>query len=67
MKQKIKGTLLPLLSVNRPVTVVMVLLCALVLGGIGYYRISLQLLPTGMLDNPRLWINAGYGATANPR
>ena len=34
MKQKIKGTLLPLLSVSRPVTVLMVLTCTLVLGAI---------------------------------
>ena len=65
MKQKIKGTLLPLLSVSRPVTVLMVFTCTLVLGAITYTRISLQLFPTGI--NPLfLSVNVGYGAQANP-
>ena len=65
MSDKIKATLLPRLSVSRPVTVLMVLLCTLVVGAIAYSRISLQLLPEG-LEGTWLSISASYGALADP-
>ena len=46
--------LLPRLSVNRPVTVVMVLVALLVVGWIAYLRIPLNLEPKGEAK-PRLW------------
>ena len=51
--------LLPRLSVNRPVTVVMALLALLVVGYIANSRVLLALIPDGR-DLPRLWINASY-------
>jgi hydrophobic/amphiphilic exporter-1 (mainly G- bacteria), HAE1 family len=63
--EKIKGALLPTLSVNRPVTVTMVLICTLVLGLIAYNRVSLQLIPQGF-NNPWLSVYVSYGAQANP-
>ena len=51
--------LLPRLSVNRPVTVVMALLALLVVGYIANSRVLLALIPDGR-DFPRLWINASY-------
>jgi hydrophobic/amphiphilic exporter-1 (mainly G- bacteria), HAE1 family len=50
---------LPRFSVNRPVTVVMILLALLVVGTIAYTRIPLTLFPEGM-DYPRLFVWANY-------
>ena len=50
---------LPRFSVNRPVTVVMMLLALLVVGVIAYTRITLTLFPEGM-DYPRLFVWAPY-------
>ena len=50
---------LPRFSVNRPVTVVMMLLALLVVGVIAYTRIPLTLFPEGM-DYPRLFVWAPY-------
>ncbi|MGY8825907.1 MAG: efflux RND transporter permease subunit [Candidatus Latescibacterota bacterium] len=50
---------LPRFSVNRPVTVVMILLALLVVGAIAYTRIPLTLFPEGM-DYPRLFVWANY-------
>jgi len=65
LAREIKSSLLPLLSIRRPVTVVMVLLCTLVLGVISYNRIRLQLIPEGFTPMS-LWVDADYGAQANP-
>ena len=50
---------LPRFSVNRPVTVVMVLIALLVVGAIAYMRIPLALFPEGY-DYPRLFAWAPY-------
>ena len=51
--------LLPHFSVNRPVTVTMILLAMLVVGAIAYSRIPLALFPAGM-QWPRLYAQAFY-------
>ncbi len=58
-----KPSLLPRLSVTRPVTVTMCLVALLVVGAMAYTRISVQLFPSGFM--PRfLWMRIGYpGAT----
>ncbi len=48
---KVKENLLPKFSVNRPVTVAMILLAILVIGGIAYYKIKLDLLPEGLSNS----------------
>ena len=50
---------LPRLSVDRPVTVVMVLTAVLVVGAIAYTRIPLELFPSGM-QWPQLWVWTSY-------
>ena len=56
---KRKGSLLPRISVNRPVTVTMCLLALLVVGAVAYSRISVQLFPSGY--SPRfLWVSVSY-------
>ena len=50
---------LPRFSVNRPVTVTMILLAMLVVGAIAYSRIPLTLFPEGM-EWPRLFAWASY-------
>jgi HAE1 family hydrophobic/amphiphilic exporter-1 len=54
-----KYSLLPTISVNRPVTVLMGLLMALVLGIIAYNRIPIELMPSGM-EEKRLMVRAYY-------
>ena len=54
-----KYSLLPTISVNRPVTVLMGLLMALVLGIIAYNRIPIELMPSGMGEK-RLMVRAYY-------
>jgi len=53
------GRSLPALALRRPVTVVMGMLALLVLGGISYARIPVQLMPTGY-DFPFIWMWAPY-------
>ena len=50
---------LPRFSVNRPVTVIMVLAALLVVGAIAYLRIPLALFPEGF-DHPRLHVWCQY-------
>ena len=65
MTENTKGSLLPRLSVGRPVTVMMILLCTLVLGAIAYSRIGLQLLPSGA-ESTYMSISANFGSSTNP-
>lgn len=57
--------LLPKFSVRRPVTVTMILLAILVIGFISYYRIKLDLFPSGFND-PYLGVYIPY-SDANPK
>ena len=50
---------MPRFSVNRPITVVMVLIAMLVVGAIAYTRVPLALLPEGF-ENPRLHVWCPY-------
>ena len=43
--KRIRNSLLPRLSVSRPVTVKMVIVAVLVVGAIAYLRIPIKLLP----------------------
>ncbi len=56
--RRMKSSLLPRLSVARPVTVTMAFLALLVVGAIAYYRIPIRLLPSGF-EPPFLgiWVN----------
>jgi len=56
--KRMKSSLLPRLSVTRPVTVTMIFLALLVVGGIAYFQIPLKLLPSGYTP-PFLgiWVN----------
>ncbi len=56
---------LPAFSVHRPVTVAMVFLALLVLGGIAWNRIPLEAFPSGFVLN-KLWVYTPYG-DASPR
>ena len=51
--------LLPRISVNRPVTVVVLLAGILVVGFIAYTRIRVQLMPSG-LEESSLWVGVPY-------
>jgi HAE1 family hydrophobic/amphiphilic exporter-1 len=62
---KIKERFLPRFSLNRPVTVAMILLAMLVVGIIGYYRIKMDLFPAG-LNPPFMGIWVPY-SDANPK
>ncbi len=53
------GSLLPRFALSRPVTVFMTLLAVLVLGGIAWKRIPVQLMPTGY-DHPYIWVWIPY-------
>ncbi|MCK5056223.1 MAG: efflux RND transporter permease subunit, partial [Candidatus Aminicenantes bacterium] len=57
--------LLPKFSINRPVTVTMILLAVLVVGFISYYRIKLDLFPSG-LSIPYMAVWVPY-RDANPK
>jgi len=61
----IKERVLPRFSINRPVTVSMILLALLVLGFIGYHRIKMDLFPAG-LNPPFMGIWVPY-RDANPK
>lgn len=54
-----KGGLLPRFALARPVTVGMSLLVILVLGGIAWSRIPVQLMPSGF-DYPYIWVWMPY-------
>ena len=54
-----RGYLLPRLSLDRPVTVVMALAALLVVGAVAYTRIPLDLVPSG-LEGDRLYVRAAY-------
>lgn len=54
-----KPSLLPCISVNRPVTVTMCLLALLVVGAVAYVRIPVKLFPSGF-DPPFLWVGIYY-------
>jgi len=60
-----KEGLLPKLSVNRPVTVVMTLIALLVIGYIAFTQISVELMPTGFAP-PFLGVWTPY-PNANPQ
>ncbi|HJP31521.1 MAG TPA: efflux RND transporter permease subunit [Candidatus Latescibacteria bacterium] len=59
-----RGSWLPRLSVDRPVSVIMVVIATLVVGYVAYSRIPLALFPSGM-DGDRLHIRVSY-ADASP-
>jgi len=58
-EKETKYGLLPSLSVNRPVTILMGLLTVLVLGAIAYFKIPIELIPSG-LEQKRLNIYVDY-------
>ncbi len=58
-RDDISGHLLPRLSVDRPVSVIMVLVAMLVVGAIAYTRIPLGLIPEGH-EGDRLHIRVDY-------
>ncbi len=60
-----KQGLLPRLSINRPVTVIMSLVALLVIGFIAFTQISVDLMPTGFTP-PFLGVWTPYG-NSNPR
>jgi len=60
-----KNSLLPTFSVNRPVTVVMCLIALLVIGGIAFKQISVDLMPAGF-SPPFLGVWASY-PNSNPQ
>jgi HAE1 family hydrophobic/amphiphilic exporter-1 len=62
---KIKERFLPRFSINRPVTVAMILLAVLLVGTISYYRIKTDLFPSG-LTAPFMGVFVPY-RDANPR
>lgn len=64
-EHKIRERLLPKFSINRPVTVTMILLAVLVVGFIAYYRIKLDLFPSG-LSVPFMGVWVPY-RDANPK
>jgi HAE1 family hydrophobic/amphiphilic exporter-1 len=62
---KINERVLPKFSINRPVTVAMILMALLVVGGISYYRIKMDLFPSG-LNLPFMLVWIPY-SDANPK
>ena len=61
----IKERLFPKFSINRPVTVTMILLAVLIVGFVGYYRIKMDLFPSG-LNFPYMGVWVPY-RDANPK
>ncbi len=61
----IKEAMLPKFSLNRPVTVLMILIAILVIGLMAYYRIPIDLLPSGF-NPPYLSVYVPY-IDANPK
>ncbi len=62
---KIRESMLPRFSVSRPVTVAMIVLTLLVVGGIAYFRIKMDLFPSG-LSVPYMGVWVPY-PDANPK
>ena len=60
-----RNAFLPAFAMDRPVTVLMLLLSALVLGAVAYVRLPLSLAPES-LDNPFLFISMPY-PSSDPR
>ena len=58
-------TLVARFAIDRPVTVIMVMTAALVVGMLAYLRIPMQMLPDG-IDPKFLWVRVPYG-NASPR
>ena len=57
-KPDFRGHLLPRLSVDRPVSVVMIVVALLVVGFVAYMRIPLDLFPSGMEgDRLHVWVS----------
>jgi len=65
VEPKIKELAIPKFSINRPVTVVMILFASLIIGVIAYFKIKIDLFPSGM-NNPYLGIWVPY-SNANPK
>jgi len=55
-----RSSLLPHISVSRPVTVTMILVALLVVGIVVYDRLQIQAFPTGMMRPRRLWLNVDF-------
>jgi len=62
---KLKGSLFPRFSINRPVTVLMTLLAVLVVGFISFTQIPVELLPQGFIP-PFLGVYTPY-PNSNPQ
>ncbi len=54
-----KSSLLPRISVLRPVSITMCLIALLVLGAVAYWRVPLKLMPEG-LEHPFLTVRIGF-------
>ncbi len=68
MKDKfthLKEAILPKFSLNRPVTVLMILIAILVIGLMAYFRIPIDLFPSGF-NPPFLSVYVPY-IDANPK
>jgi len=61
----LKERLLPKFSIHRPVTVIMILCSILLIGTIAYFKIKIDLFPSGM-NNPYLGVWVSY-PDANPK
>ncbi len=59
LTQRLRESLLPRISLNRPVTVTMAFIAVLVVGVVAYTRVPLAMLPTGQ-DNPWLHVRVPY-------
>ncbi len=58
-----RASLLPKLSVGRPVTVTMCLVALMVIGAVAYLRIPVKLMPSGY-NRPFMYLQVGFsGAT----
>ena len=59
-----KESLLPRLSVRRPISVLMIFCALLLVGAIAYIKLPITLFPSGF-DPPFLWVWVSY-RTSNP-
>jgi hydrophobic/amphiphilic exporter-1 (mainly G- bacteria), HAE1 family len=57
-----RPSLLPRLSVSRPVTVTMILVALMVVGAVAYVRIPVKLMPSGFTP-PFMYVRVGYPGT----
>lgn len=62
---KINENFLPRFSINRPVTVLMILLSIVVVGALAYYKIKMDLMPSG-LNPPFMGVYVPY-SNGNPK